>query len=960
MRSLAPSLPRSLAPSLPRSLARFGQLTALSWLLFSASVAGAQGPPEPVYYLSNLGLLDGQDLHVLPGTTVIMDMEPSADLSGVLVEGQLLFDTSLDFPELRAEWILVGTSDSSKACQIGIGTGSSRVPSSCVATITLLQQGTQTLSPAAAVATIESNSGPAATMLAALQDGGLVIYEYGRLLAFGADFGVSWTQLAVKGDLDDTSLEVVAGISDVQDWAGKQIVLASTDYDPDQAQLFDVGSVSNSGSHPILALDGTNLDNSLNSDHYALSYTASNQGTDPDWTIEEIAEVGLLTRNMIIRAETWDDPVWVPGTGSYGHVMLMRDTDGQLPTARVSWVQFLNLGVKGKMMRYPLHFHMTGEQDTLDYPSLVKDCRFTFCFNKFLVLHDTQDMEVSGNVGYDTIGNGFYLEDSGTTGITLSNNLGLGIQPASYFDGEEPVGDEDLSPAVFYYTSANNKISDNHAAGSSDYGFWYYPDNEDEFIVDDPNSFFKDNVGHSNAQHGFYQDKNLSEEDELIPPRARPWYESTDTPQLMDCQFYKNRRYGVWIRSYGRVYLARIKVADNRSGYYFASDGIQNVVDLGSNDYRSLSYITLQESLAIGETNNYGKKNDALAHEYQAGRSLPQRLPFRDWSDRTHNIPWAALSGVDIYDGLIELYDVKFADFQDIGSLAYDAGTLGGQYYSSGSADRKAAAFSQVAYDSQYVADPRNRVELIALESVAHPVFFRYPADAVKGANMIKNTILFDVDDSLGYGIGYIIPADEPLLAAGATSSSTTTSDGVRFVAVDDANYASLVVEALDGTEVPTWMRVLYDYPPATPAIAQLVHDTQKENEYLFPLSIGLDSAYTLLFKDVNEDNIEPPTELLITVRFAERIDDANTQPFVIIGIPWGTTAPGTVEVDDAAASPVASLNALESAGADSYYWHSANRYVVVKMFLKWPTGYDDDNDILTTGTQNTCYIWDQ
>jgi len=967
MLTRSPAHPLTRSPAQLASL-RTGWICGLIALAASISSSPAfTAPQNPVYYLHNLGLSDGEFLHIPPNATVYMDMEPSPDLGGVLVEGSLIFLTNLDAPELRAGWILVGTSNPSYTPQIKIGSGTSPTPSSCEAKITLLGGDFVAQDPEDAgdnnlnvLTQVEAGSDTEdaearAMLLAALEDGGLVVYEYGKLLAFGADAGVSWAELAITAESSPDIITV--GDDDLDLWVGKEIVVASTDFDSEQAEVFMVEAADpNSNS----AWTDLSLDNSLVFDHYALTYAPTGHTTEEEWQVREYAEVGLLTRNVVIRTQSWilnegtQEYEWIDGNGEHGHVMVCRnesEPSAAIPVARLSWVQFLNLGIEGELMRYPLHFHFAGEQDTVTYPSFVTDCSFTHCFNKFLAIHNTQDMTVSWNVGYDTIGNGFYLEDEETTGIVLQNNLGLGVKALEL--ETFTVGPQDLEPAVFWYVSANNKISGNHAAGSDAYGFWYHPGptlDSLEFTVNGTSSYFVQNVAHSNRQIGFYPEKV---DDEDPPQRARPWYDTGTIYQLEDCTFYKNRRFGLWLRSFGRVHLNNIRVADNRSGFYLASDGFQSVTADGpDSSLRTLSHIRLYNSLAIGQTSNLGYEDSSRPQEYEAGRSMPQVVPFKDWIGRPHEIPWAALTGVELYDGLIELEGVRFAEFEDFDLLDYPAGAS----WSAGQAMRRGAAITQVAYDSQYMIDPRNLAYGLEFAgTVSHKVHFRYPIAAMT-ANMIKNTILHDLDDSAsGVDVGYLVPLDEPFLYEGIDSGNLTELTGDEIMFIDDSAVAfgSLVITPLEATSPLTvWTKVKHEYNVPNADVAQFVHDAAGEHRY--PLTVPLNNWYTLAFYDGSQPPTEittPPGDIKLELRFAEQEGD-----WIIIAVPWGSTEPDTIEVDGDPSEEKSDFESLEDSTDNAFWWDDTNDYIIVKIFARLQTGYGA-GDLLTTGTQNICRI---
>jgi len=788
-----------------------------------------------------------------------------------------------------------------------------------------------------------------------LNDGGLVVFERGKFLAFGDDHVYSWTQLASNAMRDSgsnpDSITIEAFDGELDSWLDSEIVIASTDFDDGQAEVFTVTSVGD-GNNPTVALSGD-----LAYDHYALEYYPSGQ-TGAEWLVEEKAEVGLLTRNVVIRAQsgTWnsgtEDYDWADGTGEHGHVLVTKDSDGYQPIGRFSWARFKNLGVEGKVGRYPLHLHLIGECDFSSTGTMVKNCSFTNCFNKFLAVHGTQEIEVIGNVGYDTIGNGFYLEDEDTTEIRLQNNLGLGVKA---LDLETyTVGDHDLEPAVFWYVSPLNEISGNHAAGSSDYGFWYHPEGsslDDE--IDGTTSYFKNNVGHSTRQVGFYQEKVATN---ASPARAEPWYEEEAEEQdqiyqLENCTFYKNRRYGLWLRSYGRVFLNNIRVADNRSGFYLASDGFQKVDDFGpGGSWRTLSYITLRDSLAIGETSNLGFEDTSRPQEDEANRSMPQVVPFVDWTGRPHEIPWAALSGIELYDGLVELDGMRFAEFKDRVDLDYPDG--GGV----DEATRIGAGITQVAYDSQYMIDPRNRSRGLEFDdagtpsTVSHRVYFRYP-DTAMGANMIKNTLLFDEDGTAtasgGLGAGYLYPAGEPLHSDGFSPSEVNGGlDGTLFLPDGGADFASLVIEPLTGGSNIEWIEVTHQYNVPDPGDPQYVHFAS--GELRFPLAVATERWYTLEFYEDDQQTVVRPSSIDLELRFAEQAGS-----WVIIAVPWGSTEPNTITVNGSTVSAEeVDFESLEDSNVNAFWWESTNEFIIVKVFATLASG-----DVLSTGTQNLCHI---
>ena len=74
------------------------------------------------------------------------------------------------------------------------------------------------------------------------------------------------------------------------------------------------------------------------------------------------------------------------------------------------------------MARYPMHWHMMGPVDGQYFArsSVWKS------FNRCVTVHGTNNARVEGNVCYDHLGHGYFLEDGGETGNLLAGNLGLG------------------------------------------------------------------------------------------------------------------------------------------------------------------------------------------------------------------------------------------------------------------------------------------------------------------------------------------------------------------------------------------------------------------------------------------------------------------------------------------------------------------------------------------------------
>ncbi len=76
---------------------------------------------------------------------------------------------------------------------------------------------------------------------------------------------------------------------------------------------------------------------------------------------------------------------------------------------------------------YPLHFHYSVgmANDLGDKFGVVDSCSFHHNFNKSIVVHQTESVEVTSNVSYHTLGRAYYLADGLEHGRTLNGNIGI-------------------------------------------------------------------------------------------------------------------------------------------------------------------------------------------------------------------------------------------------------------------------------------------------------------------------------------------------------------------------------------------------------------------------------------------------------------------------------------------------------------------------------------------------------
>ena len=209
------------------------------------------------------------------------------------------------------------------------------------------------------------------------------------------------------------------------------------------------------------------------------------------------AAVALLTRSICIKSEgnEFDEPFPDPtvldehGKSYYfgGHTVIRQGVE----LCQMQGVEFFQMGQGGRMGHYPVHFHTARKMPKDTY---VKDCSIHDSMTRWITLHATQGVKLYRNVGYKSIGHGYYLEDGTEINNELYSNLGIFARAAianaqnprevpGILAGGSPVASDfpynsDFSqPTVFWIMNGWNDFQYNMAAGagSCGAGYWLVP-----------------------------------------------------------------------------------------------------------------------------------------------------------------------------------------------------------------------------------------------------------------------------------------------------------------------------------------------------------------------------------------------------------------------------------------------------------------------------------------------------
>ena len=168
------------------------------------------------------------------------------------------------------------------------------------------------------------------------------------------------------------------------------------------------------------------------------------------------AEVANLSRNVIVESANPD--------GERGHTMYHRDSAGSL-----AYTEFRHLGKKNTLGRYSLHFHLAGETMRGGF---VKGNSIWDSHNRWVTIHGTNYLYVHDNVGYKSIGHGFFLEDGTEINNILDRNLAILAKEGKKLP-KQVLGFDQNEGAGFWWANSLNTFTNNIAAECGRYGFRY-------------------------------------------------------------------------------------------------------------------------------------------------------------------------------------------------------------------------------------------------------------------------------------------------------------------------------------------------------------------------------------------------------------------------------------------------------------------------------------------------------
>ncbi|TIX49718.1 transmembrane domain-containing protein [Alteraurantiacibacter aquimixticola] len=563
----------------------------------------------------------GDAVEITRDMDVVLDVD-APGLRSLTIQGSLTFSDERDI-SLESEWIYV------PGGSLTIGTADK--PHSSKATITLTDNVT-------------------GEDINTMGDRGIMLMR-GTLNLHGTR-DHTWSKLSATAERGATSIQLL----DASGWqVGDEIVLASTDFNPRQAERRTITEVNG---------NTVTIDQPLQHMHFG----------EITFGVDERGEVANLTRNIVIQASEDAEETYFGG-----HIMAMAGSK-----AYVDGVELNRMGQHLVLARYPMHFHILGEGQGM----YVRNASIHDTYNRCVTVHGTHNLRIENNVTYNTVGHCFFMEDGIETGNAFIRNLAIqtkchptldcvptnlaangeidtrfedfaAARQAS-FHGGNTLLPSDNTVASFWITNPDNSYIDNVAAGSDQVGFWLsIPQHPNGAFLGTeisantwprrtPLRAFSGNTAHSNFD-GFLIDRHIDQDNTfgLASIPLLPLTDPTDLEsEVMETHFenltaYKNRNGGLWGRGDLYVY-SNAKFADNAIGMTQAAG------DIGSLPFSS----RLVDALVVGETDNIG--NPATPEEVAYGRSLPKP-----------SIPDFPIRGYEYYDYRDDVVNTTFVNFED-------------------------------------------------------------------------------------------------------------------------------------------------------------------------------------------------------------------------------------------------------------------------------------------------------
>lgn len=518
----------------------------------------------------------GDEVIIPSDKYILLDESPPA-LGGLTIQGALKFDNQ-DL-ELTSEWIVVNGT---------LKIGSENEPHQHKAIITL-------------------NDTDADASQMGMGTRGIMVMG-GKLDLHGEIPNTTWTKINDHAPAGSNSIELI----EVVDWSVEdEIVIAPTDYyeagfGTSVTQKIEISSISENQIGLSENLNAfrwgklqypTSSGMSLSSESLVQPPVADTENTSTPLVLDERAEIGNLTRNIVIQAP--NDDLW-NNEGFGVHTMIMPNA-----IAQIEGVEFKRAGQRGRLRRYPFHWHMLSYAGSQTLPDAtgqyLKGSTINSSANRGIVIHGTNGVIVQNNIVFDVRGHGIFTEDAAERRNLIDNNLVLHIRnplPGFQLKMHET---GNLGSSAFWISNPDNIVTNNTAADSQTFGFWLaFPEqpfgSSQDVVAEDglllrPNRLlfgeFDNNTAHSNRNDGIHlDDPEIDNDGNTFPIQYwsttdgrtdGPPYDALRRFSLSRYKTWKNQDNGAWDRGVWTD-IFEVVSADN-CGRFFAGSGADGVIE---------------------------------------------------------------------------------------------------------------------------------------------------------------------------------------------------------------------------------------------------------------------------------------------------------------------------------------------------------------------------------------------
>lgn len=448
---------------------------------------------------------------------------------------------------------------------------------------------------------------------------------FGELFLHSIPRRPTWTTLAAMATAGSDTIEV----SDSVTWvAGDSIVITSTSYDAYETEVFEIMEVIDENT---IRLSGN------------LAYTHSGgyfDGLGSANMYTTRAEVGLLTRNIVIT----NDDSEVAEEDSFGCRVVVGQSQAFTGSAQIQGVEFRRCGQLGYTQDFDPRYSLAILN--LD-DSYVRDCSINEGYNVGIGVYDSNRVNITGNVIYNTVGESVIARGS-------EHNISYNLGALSRFIGTYRRVDEQNVDwtANFEVIDVNSLLLEgNAAAGGAKVGF--HTNGED---CTDDSTRIRDNTAHS-VLHGIHLDYG-----DGLPSGCSRFSHFN----IFSCYFF-----GVFGYSQSGIHVVDSTFVNNRAAVYSSvigpgslshvrgtkTNSLRNVLIVSAGEEFTCDDETKRPAIADHMTSHSGIRSPSGGH---VGLVMPT---FVSGGGHYPQFPWWSIISYPAISGLTELDEVTFANF---------------------------------------------------------------------------------------------------------------------------------------------------------------------------------------------------------------------------------------------------------------------------------------------------------